>query len=102
MAKQTHNCRPCGKVSPHDGRICLGCGTPIAKAKAPSKPAATKQVCPKCKSGGYRVLEPGRFICNGCQTVYEELDGYAWDDRPDVNAEKRERASERLWKGGRR
>lgn len=102
MPDLTHNCRPCGKVSPHDGKICLGCGTPIANAKAAKAPAGPKRVCPKCKSGSYRVLEEGRFVCRGCAAVYEELDGFAWDDRPDVNAEKRERASERLWKGGRR
>ena len=58
--------------------------------------------CPRgCISAVYET-EPGRYCCRGCSAVFEQLESGALDDRPDVNAEKRERASEKLWKGGRR
>lgn len=100
---ETHNCRICNKVSPHDGRRCLGCATPIANAKVTTK-APAKPRCPRCGSGSHRPLtfDRARLECQACHAVFEPPDGYAVDTRPDVNAEKRERASEWILKGGRR
>jgi transposase-like protein len=104
----------CRKVSPHDGRRCLGCGTPIANAKVTTK-APAKPRCPNCGSGKNKPVlgDESRLECQACHAAFELPDGYALDDRPDVNAEKRERmaggrrlkqdkASADLWKGGRR
>ena len=96
-----HDCNICNGVRPNNGAVCLGCGSPIARCKRP-KPRKTIPRCPRgCISAVYET-EPGRYCCRGCSAVFEQLESVALDDRPDVNAEKRERASVKLWKGGRR
>mgnify|MGYP006977238369 FL=1 len=89
----------CGKVSPHNGHRCLGCNTPIANAKVTTKPPA-KPRCPGCGSGKNKPVpwDESRLECQACHAVFELPDGFALDDRPDVNLEKRERMSQRRLK----
>lgn len=99
MAKLTHNCNMCRKVQEHDGKRCLGCGTPVANAKVPTK-SPSKPRCPGCGSGNNKPVpwDESRLECQACHAVFELPDGVALDDRPDVNAMKRERMQGRRLK----
>jgi DNA-directed RNA polymerase subunit RPC12/RpoP len=93
--QQTLNCRMCGGVRPHNGSVCLGCGTPVANAqnvnRKPKQDA--RPACPKC---GCRVsweIEPGRYSCRECMGVFEREDVSYLHHDPAINAERRERQS---------
>lgn len=89
---QRHHCTICGGIRPCADGVCLGCGgsarTPAGGV--PPKPARTTP-CPRCGTFSRSTLEPGRYCCRNCQAVYEADDFGFVDDRPDINAEKRER-----------
>lgn len=77
-----------------DGR-CVGCGTEQAKA-VNTQPRKKRPDCPRCAKGApARELEPGRWLCQRCNAVFEADDFSFADSRPDVNAEKRERQRDR-------
>lgn len=86
----TIQCRYCRGERPHNGKVCLGCGAPIANATVRAKPVkAPRYTCPRCGSGKY-VHADGRLSCKECWTVYEPPDfGYV-DTRPVENAIKQE------------
>lgn len=69
---------------------------PVANATVKPKAKSVNRRCPRCDSRAVqREIEPGRYCCNRCRAVFEDDDfGYV-DDRPDVNAEKREAMSRR-------
>ena len=88
----TIKCRICRGVRNTNGRVCLGCGTPVANAIDRNKPKRARPTCPICgPRPKVSEVQPGRFECGGCRSHFEADDvGYV-DTRPDVNAEKRER-----------
>ena len=89
--ERNFNCRICQAVSPTDGTMCLGCGTPLRNAINRNKQHRVRpHLCPECHSNNYRVLEPDRFCCTKCNSVFEPDDMGYLDDRPLMNAIKRE------------
>ena len=91
------NCNFCkGRRNVYHG-LCDGCGHPEANVTAGSKqrqPAAARvPACPACHSSNRQELEPGRWLCRGCAGIFETEDVGYLDDRPDVNAQKREAAT---------
>lgn len=94
----THNCRICGGIRPCVDSRCMGCGSSLRLC---GSVAAKKPVhCPQCGKSKYVNMEIDRFRCEGCATIFEKDDFRFLDDRPDVNAEKKERMMKR--EGGRR
>ena len=89
------DCNICQGRRESAGGVCLGCGTPVANARMPGKVSASKPRCPNCKRSQSRELERGRFLCGHCRAVFEREDVGYLDDRPAINAEKRERQSQR-------
>lgn len=88
----THKCRCCGGIRQNNGRICLGCGTPLHQCEIPRKPRVSKVDCPSCgKRSPQVVIEPGRYRCTACNSIFEADDFSFLDDRPDVSLEKKER-----------
>lgn len=66
---------------------------PSANASVPiPKQAKTKPMCPRCGQYRSREIEPGRFSCNTCGSVFEPLEQNFIDDRPEQNAMKKERS----------
>jgi len=98
-----HDCARCnlrnGRLSPHNGKICLGCGSALATCRKP-KPKASKPKCPQCGSGNCPPLkwDPTRLNCQACEAVFEPPDGYAVDTRPEFHAMKRESMAHRRLK----
>lgn len=91
MDGMNHVCRMCGGSRPHNGEICLGCGTPIAACK-PLQVRRDKTTCPKCTDNGpFQPIRAGRVRCLKCTAVFEGPDFGFVDDRPHVNLEKLER-----------
>lgn len=89
---ENHECKCCGGSRPHNGEICLGCGTPILKCKPSKSTNRFRSSCPQCASDGpHVVLEAGRYRCPKCTAVFEQPDFGFVDDRPDINAEKKEK-----------
>lgn len=93
--ERTINCRFCkGSRNVYHG-LCDGCGHPAANVEvkpATNKPAKVYRipVCPACHSTNRTELESHRWMCNKCGGIFEREDmGYV-DDRPDINAQKRE------------
>lgn len=88
---QSHLCPICNGNRPHNGLICLGCGTSLIVCAGKKPKQVQRHECPSCAANGpHKLLEPGRFCCKKCLAVFESADGYAVDDRPDRNAEKLE------------
>lgn len=89
--QQRVNCRICRHESPTNGKVCLGCGTPVANARAhPSKKKNQKPKCPQCRRDqSYEQL--GFLVCKACGAHFEDDDFTFVDTRPDVNAMKKER-----------
>lgn len=86
-----HQCRICDGKRPHNGTICLGCGTLLVKCKAATVKRDIRE-CPKCThTGPHKLIEAGRMRCLKCTAVFEGPDFGFVDDRPEVNAEKKER-----------
>lgn len=99
---ETIKCRVCQGDRPHDGRYCLGCGTPIQNAIDRSKPnKGTSTPCPRCnRYHGHKEIEPGRFVCGNCGGVFEGDDFDMVDTRPLENAIKKERNRKRSRRNG--
>ena len=96
-----HDCNMCGGVRDHNGKLCLGCGTDIARCKKPGKKGRNSESCPGCAhSGPHSVLEYGRRVCQKCKSVFEAADFSFVDTRPDVNAEKKEESQFKRRKHG--
>lgn len=91
MTDQTFPCRMCGGQRPHNGRECLGCGAPIERAWDSSQTNTERIMCPKCNSGAHERRADDSYTCRACGAWFESLEVGYLDDRPDVNAEKRER-----------
>ena len=72
---------------------CDGCGMPAANANVPESVRKQKTLrlkCPKCRGNHIREIEADRFNCETCDAVFEAADmGYV-DDRPEINAMKKE------------
>lgn len=91
MLSEQHNCPICRGDRPHNGEMCLGCGTHLIKLAGMKTKQVIRHECPSCAAGGpHKELEPGRYCCRKCLAIFESADGWAVDDRPDVNAEKME------------
>lgn len=85
------DCRFCGGQRPDNGKVCLGCGAPVANAKRVVRPLKERRrKCPRCGSNKY-VHADGRLSCKECWCVYEDADFGFVDDRPLENAIKKER-----------
>ena len=85
-------CNFCRGIRPATATHCLGCGAPLARTKQPQQPkGAGRPPCPACRRTRSREIEPDRYECRDCGAVFERDDFGYLDDRPDVNAEKRER-----------
>ena len=85
-----HICRICDGERPHDGKLCLGCGTELVRCRPTKRKRGT--ACPCCSHDGqHNFLEQGRRRCVKCGAVFEGPDVGYLDDRPDVNLAKRER-----------
>ena len=84
-------CRICNGPRPTNGKVCLGCGTPVANATPSIRPRVqTPRVCPKCGSRRYIPCEDQRFECVECSSHFEDADFGFLDTRPVENAMKRE------------
>lgn len=90
-----HNCSICRGSRPHNGSVCLGCGTPLAKATLKKTDRRNTTECPGCRHNGPFQDIGGRLRCGKCTAVFEGSDFGFVDDRPDVNAEKMERLAAR-------
>lgn len=91
MDGMKHDCRCCGGIRDHNGKICLGCGTELARCK---KPKVQKNVheCPGCThTGPHQPLGMAQYRCLKCGSLLEGQDFTFVDTRPDVNAMKQER-----------
>lgn len=89
-------CRFCnGKRRVNAKTQCEGCGMPVANAHVPEparKLAKLRLKCPKCRRTHIAEIEKDRFNCETCDAVFEAADVGYLDTRPDINAEKKERA----------
>ena len=87
-----HFCKCCNGIRPNNGSICLGCGTLLKVCARPEPKAPARRNCPCCgRTTNQREIEAGRFLCDGCRTVFEPEEVHYFDDRPDVSLEKKER-----------
>lgn len=87
-----HFCKCCNGHRPNNGVICLGCGSLLATCRRPEPKRTTSASCPECGKNSLHVqIEPGRFLCGNCSSVFERDDVGFFDDRPDVSLEKKER-----------
>lgn len=90
----TFKCRICnGKERRIYSGLCDGCGHPVHNVELrPKKPSDFMNVpaCPACHGLNRKELEPGRFLCLKCNAIYEHGDCGFVDDRPDINAMKKE------------
>lgn len=88
----TLNCRYCRGLRPTSHGVCLGCGAPVERAELQLRRRTRKpRKCPKCGSGKYEeTRDEGRFECRSCSSVFEDADFGFVDDRPEVNAMKKE------------
>lgn len=99
---QTHTCKICRGPRPHNGSVCLGCGTEL-KNSTVTRVKTRKKQCPECCSYMPHILiDPGRWRCGKCNAVFEAGDVGYLDDRPDVNLEKQERYEQMKKQGKRR
>lgn len=90
MTQRTHNCRFCGGLRDNNGKSCSGCGSDLV-ACTQTKEITKRVTCPACKLNGLSVeMEPGRFRCQHCRSVFETDDMGFLDDRPDINLDKKE------------
>lgn len=93
-------CRFCQGERPHDGKFCLGCGSPVENARISptgqrNRPSQKRAQCPKCGSGGNQVLGDGSLVCRNCGAWFDpDNEGVvAVDTRPEQNAMKKEERS---------
>ena len=85
-------CKICNRPTTFNKRECLSCLTPIARAKRKKTETLKPQPqCPRHCGTGLKQIKPGRFRCNNCGAVFEADDFSFVDERPAVNAEKKER-----------
>lgn len=91
MPDQTINCRFCRGPRAIIAGKCSGCGMPRQNASDNSRQKQKVLRCPGCRATGRDVLEPGRYCCRHCLTVYEDDDFTFVDTRPDRNLEKQGR-----------
>lgn len=88
----THYCRCCAGVRPNNGVVCLGCGTALISCERKQPARMSKVDCPCCAKRSPQVLiEPGRYRCTACNSIFEADDFSFFDDRPDVSLDKKER-----------
>ena len=87
-----HHCRFCGGKRPHNGSLCLGCGADVATCN-PSQVRIRSVECPKCTHGGpHQIVSTRRRRCVKCTAIFEGANVGFIDDRPEINAAKKERA----------
>lgn len=74
-----------------EGGLCTGCGAPAANARLrqPKPQTSLAPKCPRCGCRKASALDKS-WLCNKCGTEFELSDLFFLDDRPDVNAMKRE------------
>lgn len=91
--QQFIDCRMCRGCRPHNGKVCLGCGTPVANARVVERKRSQpgRPPCPACGCRVSHEVAAGRFSCRDCMAEFEAVEVGYCDTRPDVNAEKRER-----------
>ena len=90
MTTRIH-CRFCGGARPTGSGRCLGCGAPVANAELkPRKRSRPPRRCPRCGSNRHRERHDNTFECSACSAVFEDADFGFVDDRPEVNAMKKE------------
>lgn len=98
--RMIHRCRICQGDRPHNGTTCLGCGTLLVKCKE-TKEKRNRHECPGCThTGPHQITEHGRWRCVKCTAIFEGPDFGFVDDRPEVNAAKKERAASEMRKRG--
>ena len=89
---QTHRCNFCNGIRPIHAGLCTGCGTPVIRCKPPTI-KRNRNECPGCThTGPHELMETGRYRCQKCTAIFEGPDFGFMDDRPEVNAAKKERA----------
>lgn len=94
------HCRYCnGERQTTPSGLCTGCGAPAANAKvhSPKKQESLAPKCPQCGGRKARALDKS-WLCLKCGAEFDLSDLFILDDRPDVNAMKREA----MQKAGRR
>lgn len=93
------HCRFCNRLTTFNEKRCTSCGMPKLNAivHTPATPSVEKPPrCPNLCIGrmGFvsvpKEIEPGRFQCSICGSVFEKDDFSFLDDRPTVNAMKKE------------
>ncbi len=87
------DCRFCGGTRPTNGKMCLGCGSPVQNAINRNKVQKRVHICPKCHRSNYTPRPDGSAVCNNCDAWFDLDDEgiVAVDTRPEENAKKRER-----------
>ena len=95
-SKMIHNCHFCNGEREHDGKVCLGCGSPVHSC-APRNTKPRSKNCPACRNPGpHQMISFERYRCRGCSVIMEKQDFCFVDDRPELNAIKKEEAAAEL------
>lgn len=97
-----HYCKFCDGKRPNDGEFCLGCGSQLAKcARSVAPDRVNVPRCPICSSKAKpEQMADGQIKCSTCLTLFEKTDFSFLDTRPDVNAQKKEKAARDARKRG--
>lgn len=93
QSKMIHKCHFCDGEREHNGKVCLGCGSPV-HACTPRNTKPRSKNCPVCNhSGPHQMIAFERYKCRGCSVIMEKQDFHFVDDRPERNAIKKEEAA---------
>ena len=90
-ANQPFYCGICQKQRQGQNGRCESCGSLVSTAKVKPPRSSTCPPCPKCGTYQSTLRSDGYWHCRTCGGLHEPDDFGFLDDRPDVNAEKRER-----------